>query len=119
MNDAEIARRLETFELVRNSSPINNVVMCLAMKTHAWNEKAEKVLEELPADDPKTLYLKAVLYCRKGDFFAMQAEEALTNCFKKDSSYISIAEWDGDISEDCFKYAKMGYEDEMATGGNE
>lgn len=49
----------------------------------------------------------------------MQAEEALTNCFKKDSSYISIAEWDGDISEDCFKYAKMGYEDAMTTGGNE
>ena len=119
LNDAEIARRLETFELVKNSSPLNNVVMCLAMKTHAWNEKAEKALEDLPADDPKTMYLKAVLYCRKGDFYAMQAEEALTNCFKKDSSYISIAEWDGDISEDCFKYAKMGYEDAMTTGGNE
>lgn len=76
-------------------------------------------MEDLPADDPKTMYLKAVLYCRKGDFYAMQAEEALTNCFKKDSSYISIAEWDRDISEDCFKYAKMGYEDAMTTGGNE
>ena len=44
---------------------------------------------------------------------------SIYNCFKKDSSYISIAEWDGDISEDCFKYAKMGYEDAMTTGGNE
>lgn len=108
----EATIRQETFELVKNSSPLNNVIMCLAMKTHAWNEKAEKAMEELPAGDARTSYLRAVLYCRKGDFFAMQAETALAECFKKDKSYISIAEWDGDITKDCFKYAKLNYEEE-------
>lgn len=111
LSEQETSRRLETFELVRSSSPLNNVIMCLAMKTHAWNERAETALAEMPADDAKTLYLKAVLLCRKGDFAAMEAESTLTECFKKDNSFISIAEWDGDISEDCFKYAKQNYED--------
>ncbi len=113
MTDEEIAECLRTFDLVRNSSPLNNVVMCLAMDTHRWNEEAEKAMNALPADDAKTFYLKAILYCRKGDFFAMQAEDALKECFKRDSSYISKAEWDGDISEECFKYAKKGYEEDM------
>lgn len=118
LSDDEIARRQQTFELVRTSSPLNNVVMCLAMKSHAWNEKAEKALEDLPADDAKTLYLKTILLCRKGDFAAMEAENTLTECFKKDNSFIAIAEWDGDISEDCFKYAKQNYEDSLETSND-
>lgn len=116
LSEAETARRLQTFELVRTSTPLNNVIMCLAMKSHAWNEKAEKALEDLPANDARTYYLKTILNCRKGDFFAMEAETTLTECFKLDKSYISLAEWDGDISEDCFKYAKKNYEDALVNG---
>lgn len=113
LKDEEIARRLEHFELVRSSSPRNNVIMCLAMNTHAWNQKAEQALEDLPADDALTYYLRAVLLCRKGDFYSYDAEQALKTCFQKDKKYIAIAEWDGDITEDCFKYAKEAYEDEL------
>ena len=90
-------------------------------------------MAELPADDPKTLYLKAVINCRKAasdpnpfSSWSMYAEDALSECFKKDpnkddpiKSFIKIAEWDGDISKECFKYAKEKYETELSLEEND
>lgn len=129
----EAKERAETFKLVSSSSPLNKVIMALAMKDKDWDAVAEAALGELPADDPKTLYLKAVINCRKAvtdpnpfALWSMYAEEALSECFKKDpnkedpeKSFIKIAEWDGDISKDCFKYAKEKYETEMSLEEND
>lgn len=125
LSEEEARKRSQTFELVSNSSPLNKVVMYLAMKDKDCDVLAESALAELPPDDPKTLYLKAVVYCRKAKndsnpmaLWSMDAEEALCECFKKDpnrnnpeeENYMKIAEWDGDISEECFKNAKKMYE---------
>lgn len=129
----EAKERAETFRLVSNSSPLNKVVMCLAMKERIWDEQAESVLSQLPADDPKTLYLKAVINCRKAasdpnpfSMWSTYAEDALYECFKKDpnkdksenpKTFMKIAEWDGDISKECFKYAKERYETDKSLQG--
>lgn len=124
----EARERAETFKLVSNSSPLNKVIMYLAMKDKDCDVVAEKALTELPPDDPKTLYLKAVINCRKAvsdsnpmALWSMYAEDALYECFKKDpnkgdpkKSFVRIAEWDGDISKECFKYAKERYETELS-----
>lgn len=132
LSEKEARKRAKTFELVSNSSPLNKVVMYLAMKDKDCDAVAEATLAELPPDDPKTLYLKAVVYCRKAKndsnpmaLWSMDAEDALCECFKKDpnrnnpekESYMKIAEWDGDISEECFKNAKKMYEVASAIEG--
>lgn len=97
-------------QAIIESSPRNAVVMNLALgKTGT----ALMYLEQLDPEDPLTLYMKAQLLCRKYEtFYALQnateyseemmdedfvvdeAKRLLTECFKKDASYVEVAKGD-------------------------
>lgn len=108
-------RAREVFETVSESSPLNKVVLCLAMNTKTYDSLAEEAMSTLPGDSALTDYLWAVIYGRKGartqDFMDdMASEDYLVSCFHKDPSYIDIAAGDGDIVETIMKSARDRYE---------
>ena len=108
-------RAREVFETVSESSPLNKVVLCLAMNTKTYDSLAEEAMSALPGDSALTDYLWAVIYGRKGartqDFMNdMASEDYLVACFHKDPSYIDIAAGDGDIVETIMKSARDRYE---------
>ena len=108
-------RSREVFETVSESSPLNKVVLCLAMNTKTYDSLAEEAMSALPGDSALTDYLWAVIYGRKGartqDFMDdMASEDYLVACFHKDPSYIDIAAGDGDIVETIMKSARDRYE---------
>ena len=108
-------RAREVFETVSESSPLNKVVLCLAMNTKTYDSLAEDAMSALPGDSALTDYLWAVIYGRKGartqDFMDdMASEDYLVACFHKDPSYIDIAAGDGDIVETIMKSARDRYE---------
>ena len=115
-NTPEQRRRArEVFETVSESSPLNKVVLCLAMNTKTYDSLAEEAMSALPGDSAWTDYLWAVIYGRKGartqDFMDdMASEDYLVACFHKDPSYIDIAASDGDIVETIMKSARDRYE---------
>lgn len=115
-NTPEQRRRArEVFETVSESSPLNKVVLCLAMNTKTYDSLAEEAMSALPGDSALTDYLWAVIYGRKGartqDFMDdMASEDNLVACFHKDPSYIDIAAGDGDIVETIMKSARDRYE---------
>lgn len=115
-NTPEQRRRArEVFETVSESSPLNKVVLCLAMNTKTYDSLAEEAMSALPVDSALTDYLWAVIYGRKGartqDFMDdMASEDYLVACFHKDPSYIDIAAGDGDIVETIMKSARDRYE---------
>lgn len=105
----------EVFETVSESSPLNKVVLCLAMNTKTYDSLAEEAMSALPGNSALTDYLWAVIYGRKGartqDFMDdMASEDYLVACFHKDPSYIDIAAGDGDIVETIMKSARDRYE---------
>lgn len=114
----EIDRRKRNFAFVKNSTPLNGVVMCLAMNQRNYNEEADRIIKELSLEDPLTHYLKAIVYLRMDNDY--MAELELVQCFKRDEKYIPIAESDGDIREETFKSALENYEasKDMAQQGN-
>ena len=63
---AERAEAKRTFELVKSSSPMNEVVMHLAMDTKRDDALAKQAVAHLPADNPRTWYMKAIIYNRSG-----------------------------------------------------
>ena len=101
--EREEAKR--TFELVKNSSPINEVVMHLAMDTKRNDAMALMALSKLPVDNPRTWYLKAIAHNRGGDLGFENAMHCLVKCFTLDPKYIPIAETDGDIGKDLYEYS--------------
>lgn len=103
----EIDRRKRTFSFVKNSTPVNGVIMCLAMNQRNYNEEAERLAKNLSNDDPLTHYLKAIIYLRMDNDYLAGIE--LVECFKRDEKYIAIAESDGDIREETFKEALDTY----------
>lgn len=105
---SEIARRMRTFSLVESSTPINGVIMNLAMNKKNNDEEAERLAKALPTEDPLTHYLKAIIYLRMDNDYMAGIE--LVECFKRDEKYIAIAETDGDIREETFKEALERYE---------
>ena len=115
-NTPEQRRRArEVFETVSDSSPLNKVVLCLAMNTKTYDSLAEEAMSALPGDSALTDYLWAVIYGRKDartqDFMDdMASEDYLVACFHKDPSYIDIAAGDGDIVETIMKSARDRYE---------
>lgn len=119
LSQEEIQKRSRYFQIVQHSSPLNNVVMCLAMNTAAWTSKAAEEVKKLPLDDARTHYLKAIIYLRQGDAEYMNAQQSLLECFRLDKSFISVAEIDGEIGEDFFKETMEVYElnQEMLNGG--
>lgn len=104
------------FEIVRNSTPRNKVVMNLAVGNIGL---AGIALKDLPQDDPVTQYLHAQHLCRKyGSVMDMKnaiidydtyesdfevAEKYLRKCFELDPKFKKIAEADWDIFEELVK----------------
>lgn len=111
----------QVFELVRDSSPINKVVMNLALKNRGNDEAARKALEELDPNDPLTSYFKTVLISRKADILdfgdEMEAIAHLKTCFYKDEKYIAIAAGDSDINKYVFEFALEEYKLEKESMG--
>lgn len=105
----ERQKRAMWFETVKESSPVNRVVMLLALNTRAYDMLAEKALAELSPDEPLTWYFKAVISsrkCRYPDADAMEPyvfEECLSRCIEMDPRYLDIALSDGDIDSDMLK----------------
>ena len=90
----------QVFETVKNSSPVNEVVMDLALDTKAGNAMAAKAAQKLDPESPVTWYLKAIIANRGGDMGYIDATQNLKKCFSMDEKYIKIAETDGDLDED-------------------
>lgn len=120
--DEEKEQAKEVFNTVAGSSPLNKVVMYLAMETRAYDMMAENAIRDLPQGDALTDYLWAIIKCRNasqknaaGDTFSgamleMDAENYLVSAFSKDKKFIGLAASDGDILEQVFKNANETYE---------
>lgn len=105
-------RDASLFNRVRNSSPLNNIVMCLAMNQREYDRQALKALSEMPDLDtnPKLLYLQAIAFSRLGPELEAKAQETLARCINigyesGDRSWLELARTDGDIKEEMFEYA--------------
>ena len=116
----ERAYAREIFDIVKETSPLNKVVMYLALNTQANDVFAERAMADLPQDDPKTWYLWAIIYSRMSmipanelQMYELKAEEWLVKCFHADPKFVDIAAADGDILESIYKGAKATYDDEM------
>lgn len=104
----EMEERKQVFQLVKNSSPLNNVVMCMAMNSPAYNAEAMEALAQLPQTEPLTLYLKAVLSDRQnGEAGWMETALILYQVFSMEPKFIKIAINDGDIKKELLEF----YED--------
>lgn len=106
----EKERARKTFELVKSSSPLNEVIMNLAMDSKGYDAMAQRAAKKLPVDDPKAWYLKAIIYNRAGETMLEQAKTCLIKCFSLDESYKPIAEMDGDIGKDLYEYVMDMYD---------
>ena len=128
-NAQESEERKEIFELVKNSSPMNHVVMCMAMETDFYNTEAKKVLDTLP-ETPQTQYMKLQLFVRMNklhddpkmvDPFSKEEEAFKEACrmldkiIKSDPKYRKIAENDGELSKEFMEWFAdpMNWEDLM------
>lgn len=103
LSEEEMQKRKKVFQIVKDSSPLNEVVMCLAMKNATYDRMAERALAKLPQNDAKTFYLKTIVALRKGDIGLLDAQQSLMACFYLDRSYIEYAKTDGDMSEDLLE----------------
>lgn len=110
MKEAE--ERKKVFQEVKDSSPLNHVVMCMAMETGSFDNEAERVLDELPPSALKD-YLKLTLFIRKKKLVkwdydvAVDFDEAckmLDEIVKKDKKYYKIAQNDGEFSKEFMEY---------------
>lgn len=105
----------ETFDIVKESTPRNKVIMYLAMNSAGGNALAERAMADLPQDDALTCYLWAVIYSRKfeanpNDIMSlMTAGDFLTQSFFKDGKFLGIAAGDADINKDIYKDAESRY----------
>ena len=114
-NQQEREEAKKTFDIVKESSPRNRVVMYLAMNSAGGNALAERAMSELPQDDALTDYFWAVIYSRKfeadpNDIMSlMTAGDFLTQSFFKDEKYVGIASGDADINKDIYKDAESRY----------
>lgn len=114
-NQQEREEAKKTFDIVKESSPRNRVVMYLAMNSAGGNALAERAMSELPQNDALTDYFWAVIYSRKfeadpNDIMSlMTAGDFLTQSFFKDEKYVGIASGDADINKDIYKDAESRY----------
>lgn len=120
----EKARNQEVFETVAASSPLNNVVMNLAVKTAEGDKAASAAI-----DDEGTVryfeekgqmalwnYLKAVVSTREAEN-SLSSEAAfsvtgyLLKSFQLDPKFLDYASVDGDISKSDYEEAKKMYDE--------
>ena len=128
-NLQEKEERQEIFELVKNSSPMNHVVMCMAMETDHFNAEAKKVLDTLPKTT-QTKYMQLQLFVRqnklhddpkmvdpysKEETAFKDACRMLDEIIKEDPKYRKIAENDGELSKEFMEWFAdpMNWEDLM------
>lgn len=111
----EKQRRLGYFYTVMESGQFNRAVMLLAVNTAETDARAMETLNQLPADDAKVNYLKAVCLGRQGDARFNEAALFLKTAFILDKELVDVAKTDGDISEDLLETAIGMYEVEMHT----
>ncbi len=116
----EADERKEVFQLVKSSSPMNNLVMCMAMETDMYDQEAKKVMETLP-QNTLMKYLKLVLYIREhklhddpalADYSVgvnyNEACKMLNAVIEEDKKYYKIAVNDGEISKEFMDYYDLG-----------
>lgn len=101
----EKERALKTFETIKASSPQNEVVMYMALDNRAGNAAAKASLAKLPQDSALTWYFKATLSAREGEIEFMNTVIALSECFKRDKSFVATAQNDGEFNEDIIQAA--------------
>lgn len=106
---AEREEAKQTFNLVKDSSPLNEVIMFLAMDSKGYDVMAQRAAADLPKDDPKAWYLKAIIQNRSGEMGFEAAKNCLVKCFSLNEAYIRTAEMDGDIGKDLFEYTMDMY----------
>lgn len=134
----EANERKKIFEIVKNSTPLNGVVMCLAMKQAQYDNEAMTLLENLPKDDALTWYLKGIARRRiQGEsaideawmeYFSYPKDETsppytgtnaigcLIQSFVMDKSMFEYAANDGDIGEKFFNELVAIWEEVKASG---
>lgn len=101
----EKERAHKTFETIKASSPQNEVVMYMALDNRAGNAAAKASLTKLPQDSALTWYFKATLSAREGEIEFMNTVIALSECFKRDKSFVATAQNDGEFNEDIIQAA--------------
>ena len=101
----EKERAHKTFENIKASSPQNEVVMYMALDNRAGNAAAKASLAKLPQDSALTWYFKATLSAREGEIEFMNTVIALSECFKRDKSFVATAQNDGEFNEDIIQAA--------------
>ena len=101
----EKERAHKTFETIKASSPQNEVVMYMALDNRAGNAAAKASLAKLPQDSALTWYFKATLSAREGEIEFMNTVIALSECFKRDTSFVATAQNDGEFNEDIIQAA--------------
>lgn len=101
----EKERAQKTFETIKASSPQNEVVMYMALDNRAGNAAAKASLAKLTQDSALTWYFKATLSAREGEIEFMNTVIALSECFKRDKSFVATAQNDGEFNEDIIQAA--------------
>lgn len=125
----EREERREIFELVKNSSPMNHAVMCMAMEMANFDKEAKEVLDQME-QTTQVKYMKLQIFIREKKLTGnpMMAEpysdeeeafkeacRMLDAIIKEDPKYRKIAENDGEISKEFMEYFAdpMNWEDLM------
>ena len=101
----EKERAHKTFETIKASSPQNEVVMYMALDNRAGNAAAKASLAKLPQDSALTWYFKATLSAGEGEIECLNTVIALSECFKRDKSFVATAQNDGEFNEDIIQAA--------------
>lgn len=101
----EKERAQKTFETIKASSPQNEVVMYMALDNRAGNAAAKASLAKLTQDSALTWYFKATLSAREGEIEFMNTVIALSECFKRDKSFVATAQNDSEFNEDIIQAA--------------
>lgn len=105
----------EIFKKVAATSPVNEVILNLMMRTNRNNSYALEALSKISEKSSLYWYLKAVLADRMdlGDNLSLDLPEAvkcLVKCFQMDESYINRALRDGSLKEETVDEAVSEYE---------
>ena len=96
------------FTALASSSPLNNVIMNLAMKDESYDSSAKEHWEELDKNKAVTWYLRSVIesrldpYCDEPD-----GPEAMVKCWEMDKTFRDDCKFDADLSGTLITYAEQ------------
>ena len=105
----EQQRNRDVLNRVRESTPINRVVMNLAVGN---NVLAEQALKDVPSEKAIYWYLKAIINARTlgEDLGMLDITLNMKECFRRDEGFIDIFMNDGEFSEDMVDYVLDDYQ---------